>query len=602
MHRENINEDFGSARLIPNDPVKVNTKGTWKIEFTAGKKGIQIGGTVRLTIPHGFSLPQTKAFFDPGFVTIESECEGIEFSTEVISDIFCRLDEETGHSGAWGRNLFITIQGKAMKEGDKFTVVYGNNDYYGGEPFSKTGALTRELSGDAMFIVAVDPNGDRNAPFSGYTRINKVKDFPTLQLLPAKPYKYKIIARSFVDSKKKALMAKVLKIDEFNNPIDVEERQCKIEKDRNSTKALIKLNDSFEKTNPVKILGDNDTQKIFWGDIHGHTIHSDGLGNIDEYFTFAKETAQLDFTAITDHDDIGPRLAQDEFNLLKKKVAEYNEPGNLVTFLGHEYRNGKCDMNIYFPEEDGEILRGNEQPYQDSLELTKKMKEWNGMIIPHMHFGADWSGYDPEIYRLIEIYSSHGCAEYKDCPREIPYLQKQVQKSSETNRDTYIQSALNLGFRMGTTAGSDTHSGRPGYSDWTRVTRTYMGGLTAVFAEKLTREAIWDALYQKKCYATTGNRSLLQFSVNDHMMGSEITISDDEKINIHASCYADGFLTGYRIYRNGEILFSDDELSGDYFEKEFECEPKGDSDWYYIRFDLEEGEMVWSTPIWVDKN
>ena len=87
MHREKESEDHGFAIILPQEPVQVNTCGTWVIKYTVGKEEIQNGGRVRITIPHGFTAPQAKAFFDPGFVTAETEAEGVELAIEIISDI-----------------------------------------------------------------------------------------------------------------------------------------------------------------------------------------------------------------------------------------------------------------------------------------------------------------------------------------------------------------------------------------------------------------------------------------------------------------------------------------------------------------------------------
>ena len=46
----------------------------------------------------------------------------------------------------------------------------------------------------------------------------------------------------------------------------------------------------------------SNSRRIFWGDVHGHTAHSDGKGTLDEYFTYARDTATLDFVIVTDHD------------------------------------------------------------------------------------------------------------------------------------------------------------------------------------------------------------------------------------------------------------------------------------------------------------
>ena len=41
---------------------------------------------------------------------------------------------------------------------------------------------------------------------------------------------------------------------------------------------------------------------IYWGDMHGHTVISDGKGNLDDYFTHARDNAKLDFVVVSDHD------------------------------------------------------------------------------------------------------------------------------------------------------------------------------------------------------------------------------------------------------------------------------------------------------------
>lgn len=42
--------------------------------------------------------------------------------------------------------------------------------------------------------------------------------------------------------------------------------------------------------------------RVFWGDVHGHTSHSDGKGSLDDYFTHARDVSKLDFVIVSDHD------------------------------------------------------------------------------------------------------------------------------------------------------------------------------------------------------------------------------------------------------------------------------------------------------------
>ncbi len=595
MHREDISSDVGRGRIELQDPVVAGTGGTWRIIYTAGPRGVAVGGRVRITIPHGFTAPQVSAFFDPGFTTVETDAAGVELSLQVNPMIFCRLDPETGHSGAWGRSVFVEVGGRALKAGESFTLTYGNADYYRTEPSGLAGAYARELSGRAEFTVAVDPDGSRSAPYSGYVR---AAEQPALQVLPGPPVRLNVIVPS-QGHPGEPCQQTVIAIDRFNNPTSGERRSVEVPAEGRA-RVVVKSNGLETRTNPMRIHAGGPEMKVFWGDIHGHTQHSDGLGTPDEYYTFAREVGALDFSAITDHDDIGPRLSDEEWATIQQATERWNEPGRFVTLLGFEYRNGLCDMCVYYPGSEGPLLRGTDGDLADASELTRRVKRAGGVIVPHFHFGADWSGFDPDVYRALEIYSQHGSAEYPGCPREIPYLRKQVQKSSRTNKDCYAHDALALGYQLGFTAGSDTHSARPGFSDWTRVCRTYLGGLTAIFASELTRESVWQALYERRCYGTTGNRSLLEFAVDGGPMGSEVTVKPRARREVRVACHADGDLQVLTVFRSGETWVHE-EVSGNSVERTFEDTGRECSDCYYVRVDLAGGEMVWSSPVWVDQ-
>ena len=75
---------------------------------------------------------------------------------------------------------------------------------------------------------------------------------------------------------------------------------------------------------------------------------------------------------------------------------------------------------------------------------------------------------------------------------------------------------------MGVTAGTDGVTGRPGCDHpGSGLIRNARGGVTAFLAPELTREALWEAMAARRCYATDGPRMRLAVTADGHLMGSE---------------------------------------------------------------------------------
>jgi hypothetical protein len=100
--------------------------------------------------------------------------------------------------------------------------------------------------------------------------------------------------------------------------------------------------------------------------------------------------------------------------------------------------------------------------------------------------------------------------------------------STHATSEWFLLEALRRGYRMGVIAGSDGVDGRPGNSHPGHLAvRNVRGGLTAIAAPALTREAIWQALKSRHCYATTGERILLEFGCGSARMGDAIVAPPD---------------------------------------------------------------------------
>ena len=69
---------------------------------------------------------------------------------------------------------------------------------------------------------------------------------------------------------------------------------------------------------------------IYFGELHGHSCLSDGQPSPDDYFRNLRDTAKLDFAALTDHNHGGlaaATLYSPKGDQLREATVRYNDPG-----------------------------------------------------------------------------------------------------------------------------------------------------------------------------------------------------------------------------------------------------------------------------------
>ena len=380
------------------------------------------------------------------------------------------------------------------------------------------------------------------------------------------------------------------------------------------------------RTNPVKIEHDPKTF-IFWGDIHGHANASDGVVSIEDYYTYARDAAMLDFTSLTEHDPLmkmpdGSRAPWDD---LCEACERFNAPGAFATLHGYEWT---CQTyghrNVYFRTDRAASFRWLDEASDSPAKLWACLEGCDAIVVPHHPTGLwftnpmkglavnDWSrGHDKEC--LVEIFSNWGNSERIGDPDNFTILQ---------SGGHFVQDALDMGRRVGFIASSDSHNGHPGLTGLfdmaeydpglvlerfkhsfidPRRQRTspdkMRGCLVAVLAEELTREAVFDALAARRCYATTGTRPIVTFTVNDAPMGSVITPTPERHIEAHV--IAGQPIRTIELWRNDAVIAATepDADEGGLAFKDKNAVPSGT--FYYLRVIEQSGDKAWASPVWV---
>ena len=272
----------------------------------------------------------------------------------------------------------------------------------------------------------------------------------------------------------------------------------------------------------------------YFGDLHNHNQVGYAQGTLARSFQIAR--SHLDFYAFTPHSywpDVGKydgaiehkwlngfHVAKARWPDVVKLAREYDAPGEFVTILGYE-RHGTMegDYHILFPD-----LEGDYELIEELAELQAFAKRRGCILVPHHpsnrlgHRGVDGSKIDPEVSPVLEIYSEWGCAEHDRAPQ--PY--KRHTEGGRWTRHT-LHHYLESGRRLGVIASTDDHLGFPG---------GYREGLAAVKATELSRDAVFDALRNRRTYAVSGDRIGLDFTLNGRVMGQELPYVRERRIDI----------------------------------------------------------------------
>jgi hypothetical protein len=168
--------------------------------------------------------------------------------------------------------------------------------------------------------------------------------------------------------------------------------------------------------------------------------------------------------------------------------------------------------------------------------------------------------------------------------------------------------------------GSDNHTGQPGVQGWSNRwhIHDHLAGWTAVLVEngRLTREALFDAMLARRTVATTSERILADFRLNDQPMGDVVDlVSPKQPRRIEIEVAHSTPVTDIQLMRSGEPIAAwhpnQCVVHVDYLDKE----PYGDSqEFYHVRIHTapkesaaaesadisrEQGARAWLTPIWV---
>jgi len=346
-----------------------------------------------------------------------------------------------------------------------------------------------------------------------------------------------------------------------------------------------------------------ETYTLYYGNLHKHSQVSNcrrsGDGWLEDHYLFARDIRGIDFLMIADHSEHTDFY---EWFRLNRASMLYNQAGDFIGFPGYEWTSegfqpGECygHYNPVFLIPDGEfvplkyLLYSTRPPYKpDQMwNIFEEFKK-NGrdvITIPHhpgrLTTAIDYRFYSKEFVPVIEIAQDRGSYEYH---RPHEYAEPAVR--DVVKQGHFVQDGLARGYEYGFVASGD-HSGNQ---------------LAAVFAKSLSREDIFDAMKQRRCYATFGEKIFVDFRVNGVFMGGSLELDSPKTprvIDIHV--IGTDVIESIDIIKNNVDIVhhtvGEKEVTFSYTDNETVYD---ELTYYYIRVNQDKIEKAWASPVWIN--
>ncbi|OEK03289.1 hypothetical protein BFP97_17925 [Roseivirga sp. 4D4] len=404
-----------------------------------------------------------------------------------------------------------------------------------------------------------------------------------------------------------------------------------------------------------------DEFSLYFGLLHAHTAISDGSGTPEEAYDMAKSHG-LDFFAVTPHNhksaEFGAKADRKDGVLIANDNALYN--GSSVKTVTQKFASGNKELKVkpllmaardatdddflaIYGQEFSAISKGN---HMNVLGIDEVIKAGNGnfnalvdrldqldsppiLQLNHPNvqqdlfysgnksstkenmfndYGIDAGDLGPHFstliskldkyVHLIEIFSG-------------PAMQK---ARKENHHDKYPHHNdyffyLKQGFHISPSAGQDNH-----YKTWGMATDIRTG----VFAKDLTQESVFEAFRGQRTFASEDANASVKLNIGDTFMGSNMSATIDQSLKIEVLIQdpdedkEEAIITVY-----GGLVEAEDskkatnvkQSSGRLIEETVEIGTRsivldqtatGDAEFYYVVVEQQDGDRIYSAPIWVN--
>ena len=329
---------------------------------------------------------------------------------------------------------------------------------------------------------------------------------------------------------------------------------------------------------------------VYFGQLHAHTNLSDGTGSVEEAFDYASKVENLDFFAVTDHSDSfdnadAGEIAKDGAGISTGWAAGKQAAASVT----NEDFVGLFGFEMTWPEDKqlGHISTFNtpgwqtrdqadfenvptalEHYYKALTTVPGSVSQFNHPDIIHGDFER-FDHYSPEYDEAVSLLEIAGEDGAVDCE--------------------YYHLALDKGWHVAPTNNQNNHNGQWGDASRAR---------TVILAETLTEEALYDAMKDRRVYATQDSDLTVYYMLNGAVMGSILPKSEEAEITVFLSDPTDEAIGNVEVVTDGGAVLVSEYVGTP--SQVLELSVSSGHNYYYLRITQPDGDVAITAPVWMD--
>ena len=370
---------------------------------------------------------------------------------------------------------------------------------------------------------------------------------------------------------------------------------------------------------------------LYFGQMHSHTAeYSDGAGTLEQAYEYAMKAEDIDFLFVTDHSNYfdttstATMTSYYDLSSLSKSgdISKWEEaratalaycsgdflamygyemtwsggPGHTNTFNTygtvsrnnatlndktngyagmHKYNDLMVNANLGLDVDGNPVAEGVKTKYIEDAPVVSQFNH------PGTTFGNfdDYAGYTPTrdtVLTLIEVGNGEGA----------------VGGSSYWPSYSEYDLCLSKGWHVAPTNNQDNHKGKWGDSNTCR---------DVVLTDNFTEAGIYEAMSNRRVYATEDQNLRIYYYLDDYLMGSIIDTGGENVDTVHVEVSIsdpDNEALGkiQIIGENGLVLKSFDAPSATY---ELDTTIANTDAYYYLKITQADGDIAVTAPVWV---